>query len=301
MKNADFKGGLRPGFGQIPYGPFFGPELGFGWNIDNNNNACCCNDKVLIIKTAWGGKTIAHDFRPPSSAGSSFDPYCQQPDCNPFQVGHFYQVMIEDVRKIMKPGVIGKMFPELTNYTAEISGFAWHQGWNDGCNVNDTAAYETNMVNLIKDLRREWKNPHLPISIAVSGFGGYGTTAQNRTPADCWDGPNATKVDCKVCGTGDHQCRRIDTVLSQFAAANLTKHPELECCVEAMETRGFYRQPEYSPNHGQDYHWYHNAETHYLLGKALAVGMNKAAKAKERMSTTTSRPTVSVRGSLKFW
>ena len=60
--------------------------------------------------------------------------------------------------------------------------------------------------------------------------------------------------------------------------SNLSNHPELRCCVEAVETRDFWRPPEFSPNHRQDYHFYHNAETHYLVGKAMGIGMNKATK-----------------------
>ena len=43
-------------------------------------------------------------------------------------------------------------------------------------------------------------------------------------------------------------------------------------CVQ-METRGFWRDAKYSPNHGQGYHFWHNAETYYLIGKAMATGM----------------------------
>ena len=236
---------------------------------------CVCVCLFSFIFGESAGKSLAHDYRPPSSAGT-LDPFCHLPDCNPFVVGHFYRVMIQNVKKLMKPGVIGQMFPDLKDMIPEISGFGWFQGWNDGCAVNDTAAYERNMVNLIQDLRREWKNPYLPISIAVSGFSGFQTTDENRTPADCWDGPNATKTQCKVCGHGDTQCRRIDIILSQFAAANVSKHPELACCVEAMETRGFWRDAEYSPNQAQGYHFFHNAETHFLVGKAIAIGMNRA-------------------------
>ena len=47
------------------------------------------------------------------------------------------------------------------------------QGWNDGCSLNQTAAYEANMVNLIKDVRKAWKKPALPVTIAASGFDGF--------------------------------------------------------------------------------------------------------------------------------
>jgi len=71
----------------------------------------------------------------------------------------------------------------------------------------------------------------------------------------------------------------LDVVLSQFAAANHTRHPELNGHIEAVETRGFYRQPEYSPNKGKGYHFYHNAETYWLIGQAMATGMLNAMKA----------------------
>ena len=128
---------------------FFGPELGFGWNLDLQ-----CNEKVLLVKTAWGGKTLAGDFRPPSSTkigerrrggengkdeDDIIDPYCQLPDCDPTIIGHFYRIMLDDVHKLLKPGVIGTIYPDLDDLTPKVSGFGWFQGWNDGCNVNDTA------------------------------------------------------------------------------------------------------------------------------------------------------------------
>ena len=71
----------------------------------------------------------------------------------------------------------------------------------------------------------------------------------------------------------DRGCRRIDIVLSQFAAANATRHPELGGGVTTVETRNFYRQPEYSPNKGQGYHFWHNAETYFLVGQSMAKAM----------------------------
>lgn len=153
---------------------------------------------VLIGQMAWGGKSLAVDFRPPSST-QFFDPYCDLPKCKSNVQGHFYNVMVGTVSKILEDGGvnIGKMFPDLEGHTPELSGFGWFQGWNDIINKHHTAAYETNMVNLIKDLRKEWNAPHLPVSIAVSGHGGFEKTKS--------------------------------IVFSQIGAANLTRHPELEC------------------------------------------------------------------------
>jgi len=254
------------GTGGPPRGEFFGVELGFGFHIDVPPG-----DKVLIIKTAWGGKDLAQDYRPPTSTGI-LDPFCRLPDCNPFNVGHFYRVMLRDVKSLLQPGVLAKVYPDLQDMAIDISGFGWFQGWNDGCDLNYTAAYETNLVHLIQDLRRTWMKPQLPFVIAVSGFEGWRDNGQGRTPPDCWDGPNASKIDCECDGV-DRQCRRIDIMLSQIGAANLTRHPELGCCVEAVETRDFWRPAQYSPM-DQNYHFNFNAETHYLIGKAMAKSMN---------------------------
>jgi hypothetical protein len=65
--------------------------------------------------------------------------------------------------------------------TLTLTQHSRHQGWNDGCSLNQTAEYETNMVNLVKDLRTEWKNPSMAVSIAVSGFDGFdGEEARDR-------------------------------------------------------------------------------------------------------------------------
>ena len=39
-----------------------GPEFTFGLTMDR-----ALDEPVLIIKTAWGGKSLYYDFRPPSA------------------------------------------------------------------------------------------------------------------------------------------------------------------------------------------------------------------------------------------
>lgn len=55
-------GPLSTGFGARPSA--FGPEFAFGIMLER-----ALNQPILIIKTAWGGKSLHYDFRPPS-AGS---------------------------------------------------------------------------------------------------------------------------------------------------------------------------------------------------------------------------------------
>jgi hypothetical protein len=96
-----------------------GPEFGFGFGMQ----AAHPGEKMLIIKTAWGGKTIAEDFRPPSSVA---DPQGKgQWPTGPNVVGHYYTRMMTIVQQIMSPGVIAKMFPDLAGLEPQISGFGW--------------------------------------------------------------------------------------------------------------------------------------------------------------------------------
>lgn len=58
-------------FGFTPYADqhHAGPELQFGYVIGD-----AIDNDVLLIKTAWGRKSLYTDFRPPT-AGGTVDPY----------------------------------------------------------------------------------------------------------------------------------------------------------------------------------------------------------------------------------
>ena len=61
------RGGLKKGALTVGYGANdekIGPELLFGHVMGD-----CFESPVLLVKTAWGGKSLAVDFRPPRSGG----------------------------------------------------------------------------------------------------------------------------------------------------------------------------------------------------------------------------------------
>ena len=120
VAGVDYTAGpLSVGFGCAGNPNLIGPEYGFGFGMHAANPG----EKMLIIKTAWGGKTIAEDFRPPSSVA---DPQGKgQWATGPNVVGHYYTRMMTIVEQIMAPGVIAKMFPDLAGLEPEISGFGW--------------------------------------------------------------------------------------------------------------------------------------------------------------------------------
>lgn len=72
-KFNDRMGPLQVGFGAADDGGNvnFGPELGYGWVL--GDTMCECQKPILLLKTAWGGKNLAIDFRPPSSGKGDYE------------------------------------------------------------------------------------------------------------------------------------------------------------------------------------------------------------------------------------
>ena len=136
--------------GQGAFADLIGPELMFAHQLD-----AYYEDPVLIIKTAWGGKSLAVDFRPPSAGGTT---------------GAFYDAMIQTVQDVTQN--LETEFPNIGISDFEISGFAWFQGWNDGASDAFLAEYESNLNHLINDVRKDLGVADLPVVIANSGHGG---------------------------------------------------------------------------------------------------------------------------------
>ncbi|MGB9687736.1 sialate O-acetylesterase [Thermogutta sp.] len=230
----DRKGPLTVGYGGSQ--DTIGPELGFGWVVGD-----AFEEPVLLIKCAWGGKSLAVDFRPPSagkppySLGANTDAAIAQ---DPSIVGKYYRELLTSVKTTLAnirelvPGSDGRY---------ELAGFAWHQGWNDRINDNFTAEYESNMAHFIKDIRRDLGAPSLPFVIAETGMGGL----EEKHP------------------------RALALMKAQAAVA---ERPEFKGNVAFVSTREFWRPPEESPS-AQGYHWNTNAETYYLIGEAMGRAM----------------------------
>ena len=154
-----------------------GPEFGFGIYLDQ-----ALEEPVLIIKTAWGGKSLAVDFRPPG-AGPYRPSERETKNGNlpkKEEVGHYYREMIQFVKETLKDsGSIKKVVPgyqEETGY--ELAGFVWFQGWNDMCNRHHIEQYTDNMIHFITDVRKEFKSPQLPFIVGILGV--YGPDPDRR-------------------------------------------------------------------------------------------------------------------------
>ena len=137
-------GPLKCGYSVYGDPHHFGAELQFGHVIGD-----AIDNQVMLVKTAWGGKSLDVDFRPPSSGGT---------------VGPYYTLMIAQIREAMEK--IKTDFPAYDGKGCELAGFAWWHGWNDFCDEKMVKSYEKNMVNFINDVRKDLKSPQLPVVIA---------------------------------------------------------------------------------------------------------------------------------------
>ena len=168
------RGPLTVGYGSPNC---IGVELQFGHAMGDH-----FKEPVLLIKTAWGGKSIARDFRPPSSglpdsktlqaqlsAAKKDNPKTTLKDIKA-TYGHYYRLMLDEIRNTLRER--GKRFPALRGRKVDLAGFVWFQGWNDMYNGYQDE-YAQNMQHFIRDVRRDLKKPALPFVIGIMGQNGF--------------------------------------------------------------------------------------------------------------------------------
>ncbi|MFK7849884.1 MAG: DUF6288 domain-containing protein [Akkermansiaceae bacterium] len=224
------KGGLSAGYGAKA--TTIGPELQFGHVLGE-----AYGEQILIIKTAWGGKSLAVDFRPPSSGWSVNPPTAAG------EQGFYYQEMMSYVNDVLSN--LPTYFPEYNSGSGyELAGFGWHQGWNDRVNQAHNDQYEVNMKNFIDDVRSDLGAPSLPFVIATTGMTGW----------------------------SDTHPRALSLMAAQLAMEDASKYPAFTGNVAVVDTRNFWREASDSPSN-QGYHWNRNAETYCLIGASMAQEM----------------------------
>jgi alpha-galactosidase len=180
-------GRLTAGYGAQARGPKIGPEFTFGIYLER-----LLDEPLLIIKTAWGGKSLNTDFRPPGSEPYQFNETQleqfrrQEKDIDQIKAdkakatGHYYRLMIDHVRRVLAdPQRVCPDYDPAGGY--ELAGFVWFQGWNDMVDRSTYPdrdqpggydSYSELLAQFIRDVRRDLGVPELPFVIGVMGAGG---------------------------------------------------------------------------------------------------------------------------------
>jgi alpha-galactosidase len=195
--NGEGLGKLTAGFGARGANPTqdggkIGPEFTFGLTLDR-----ALKEPVLLIKTAWGGRSLNTEFRPPSAGPYQLNDYQKKlyygppghgvpKDMNAWlaekkkETGRFYRYMIEHVKRVLAdPKRVCPAYDAAAGY--ELAGFVWLQGFNDmvdGHTYPDRgkpdrfAAYSDLLAHFIRDVRKDLGAPQMPFVIGVMGVGG---------------------------------------------------------------------------------------------------------------------------------
>jgi hypothetical protein len=156
-----------------------GPEFTFGLTMD-----AALDEPVLLIKTAWGGKSLFHDFRPPSAG--VYPRTARDVEKQRYleaDSGRYYRLMIEHVKHVLRD--IKRVCPVYDAQVGfEVAGFVWLQGWNDmvdrevypipakGDPQPRYAEYSRLLAAFIRDVRTDLQTPTLPFVIGVMGVDG---------------------------------------------------------------------------------------------------------------------------------
>ena len=174
------RGNLTVGYGAPGR---IGPELEFGIVVGD-----FFGEQVLIIKIAWGGRSLGRDFLSPSSKMPPDDDLRKmadkenegnrqrkRPEVTLEEVkeryGKSYGEMMKETKTVLDE--LGQRFPAYKGQGYEIVGFVWFQGWNDHLDAKFADAYASNMENFIRDVRKDLGIPKLPFVVAQIGQNGF--------------------------------------------------------------------------------------------------------------------------------
>jgi len=207
--NGEGLGKLTAGFGERGNNPTklsgkIGPEFTFGIFMEKE-----LKEPIIIIKTAWGGRSLNTEFRPPSAGQYKLPKQIQEvwdkypqgahgvpklEDRKKWQAdkdaasGVFYRMMIDHVKKVLAdPKRVCPEYDAKDGY--ELAGFVWLQGFNDL--VDGTTypgpdqpgkydVYSDLLAKFIRDVRKDLSAPKMPFVIGVLGVDGEGKNVNFR-------------------------------------------------------------------------------------------------------------------------
>lgn len=195
--NGEGLGKLTAGFGARGENPTknggkIGPEFTFGIYLEKE-----LAQPILIIKAAWGGRSLNTEFRPPSAGRYTLpketqDMWDKHPqgahgipkledrqkwqDQKDAASGVFYRMLVDHVKMVLEdPKRVCPEYDQSAGY--ELAGFVWLQGFNDLVDGQtypnrNYDEYSRLLSHFIRDVRKDLSAPKMPFVIGVLGVGG---------------------------------------------------------------------------------------------------------------------------------
>jgi hypothetical protein len=257
VRNVAVMGSGGPGKTQVRKNDWLqvaGGKIGVEIGIGNHMGELHA-EPVLILKSAIGNRSLGWDLLPPGSPSYEFtDPkdgktyvyagYGQsplrwekgtQPEPINWKAGLQYDGDIARAKEVLDN--LGTYYPGATKY--EVAGFFFWQGDKDRYNAGHSQKYERNLVNLIKQLRKEFNAPNAKFVCATLG----------QTDKD-----NATGTE-------------KDIIEAQLAVSDPSKYPEFKGNVATVYTHPL------SKGGASNGHYNGNAETYMNVGEGMGKAM----------------------------
>lgn len=226
-----------------------GPEFGIGHVVGNAVDA-----PVMILKSCIGNRSLGWDLLPPGSEVYEFEGkvnpgYRGTPE-NPkgngqkvegaWYAGKQYDDDTENAKKVLSE--LDKYYPGAKSF--EVAGFFFWQGEKDGGNAAHAARYEQNLVQFIKQLRKDFNAPEAKFVLATLGEAKKGSGS---------NGGKILEAQLAVDGTSG-------------------KYPEFKGNVATV-----YSNPLSKGGSGNS-HYGGNAETYMDVGEAMGRAMTDLLK-----------------------
>ncbi len=212
-------------------------------------------EPVMVLKSSIGNRALGWDLLPPGSERYTIDgvTYCGYKD-NPtaevlpyggwvykkpvkWYAGKQYDDDVANAKKVLEN--IAEYYPGATSY--EVAGFIWWQGDKDSRNEILSRRYETNLVQLIKALRKDFNSPNAKFVCATLGQTEKGAT-----------GNGGLVLDAQLAVDGE-----------------TGKYPEFKGNVATVYTHPLSKGSSSGAHYGG------NAETYMNVGQAMGEAMVK--------------------------
>jgi len=239
-----------------------GPELGIGFAMGLNGTKA----PTMLLKSCIGNRALGWDLLPPGTkeweydygngkvsifAGygespSKWDKGSPKPDPINWQAGLQYDGDVNRTKLVLED--LATYYPGATSY--EVAGFFWWQGDKDMRDPGYYTRYEFNLVNLIKQLRKDFNAPNAKFVTASLGQTEMGSTG------------------------GDGQI--LDAMLAVDGESG--KYPEFKGNVAAVYTHPLSEGASSSSHYGG------NAKTYMNIGEAMGAAMNKLLASENTIS-----------------